>query len=73
MQLYAVTGNSTEEDRYGVILSVKVRVYGIYSSRGRADAMATKYNGHVHPFYLDQDGNAQVVEEWQNPGFVSSS
>jgi hypothetical protein len=73
MQLYVVTGRATEEDRYGVILAVRTRVYGVYSSRARADAMAAKYDGHVYPFYLDQDGNPQVVEEWENPGFASSS
>jgi len=70
MQLYVVTGISTEEDRYGVILSVKVRVHGVYSSRTRADAMADKHNGDVRSFHLDQDGNSQVVEGWENPGFA---
>jgi len=69
MQIFVVTSKAQEESNTGIIESVKVRTHGVFSTRARADAIASKYGGQVHEDYLDKENIGSVLQYWVNPGF----
>lgn len=71
MQVFIVTSKSEEKNISGVILSVKTRCFGIYTNETMASAIATKIGGSVLSFYLDQEKTGDVLQYWENPGYVS--
>lgn len=71
MEIFVVTSQAQEEDNVGIILTAMVRIYGVYSDRTRADAIATKYRGTVKSLYLDKENIGDVLQQWVNPGYVS--
>jgi hypothetical protein len=70
MDIWIVTSAAREEDKFGKILAVRVRCYGIFTTQVEADAMAAKHHGHVTPHVTDQE-SATLLEYWENPGFAT--
>jgi len=71
MEIFVVTSKAQEEDNVGIILSVKVRIHGVFSDRERADAIAAKYKGEVKAIYLDKENIGDIIQYWLNPGYKS--
>lgn len=70
MKLYLVTHFSVEEDSAGITERLETVVYGVYTTKERADAIAEKWDGNVSEFHADLESNS-IVERWTNPGYIS--
>jgi hypothetical protein len=70
MELFVVTSKAQEESNTGVIESVKIRIHGVFSDKGRADGIAEKYRGQVKSVYLDKENIGDIIQYWVNPGYV---
>ena len=68
MNLYMVTKASQEKERDGTILRALTRVFGVYTTEERAQAIAEKHQARVTRIIADQE-KMLTVEEWINPGF----
>ena len=71
MQVFVVTSKAQEKDTSGTILSVKVRIFGVFSDEDHANALAYKYGASVQELMLDGEVAGTVIQNWLNPGFVS--
>lgn len=71
MEVFVVTSKAQEEDNVGIILSVKVRIHGVFTERARADSMAAKYDGAVKAIYIDKENAGDIIQYWLNPGYKS--
>jgi len=71
MQVFIVTSKATEQNATGIILSVKTRLYGVFTSLEHAEAIAEKYDGTVKATYLDKEQDGFVLQTWTNPGFAT--
>lgn len=70
MQVYLVTSTAQEKNSVGTILSVKVRVFGVYTDSDHANSIADKYNATVKELTLDREVDGSVIQSWLNPGYV---
>jgi hypothetical protein len=70
MDIWIVTSAATEEDKYGKILSVQARCFGVFTTLEEADGVAARHHGHVTPMVTDQDEMVRL-ERWVNPGFAT--
>jgi cell division protein ZapA (FtsZ GTPase activity inhibitor) len=70
MQVFVVTSKAQEKDTSGTILTVKVRVFGVFSNEDHANALADKYNASVKELTLDNEVTGSVIQSWLNPGYV---
>lgn len=70
MQIYVVTSEAKDESTAGVILEVKVRIWGVFTELTRANDVATKYEGTVQAVYLDKEESGAIIQNWINPGYA---
>lgn len=70
MKVYLVTSMATDKNSQGIILSVRVRFHGVYSDKILAEAIKRKYNGNITSSFLDVEVGNEIVQSWENPGFV---
>lgn len=69
MNVWVVTALGKEEDKFGKILAVHVRCFGVYTTETEADQIAAKHQGVATPFVADDEALARLAY-WENPGFV---
>lgn len=71
MELYLVSKKSQEESVTGVIEVAETTVYGVYTTRTRADNIADKYDADVTVFVADKETRV-AIQRWTNPGYVEN-
>jgi|GEM_PF-2833728 len=71
MELFLVSKASQEETRTGEIEVAEMTVFGIFTTRDRADLIADKHDAGVTEFVADKE-ELETVERWINPGYIEN-
>ena len=64
-----MTSVAKEEDKFGKILSVKVRCFGVFTTMEGAHEVAERHHGQATHLSTDHDEMA-LLAMWENPGFA---
>ena len=70
MDLYLVSKKSQEESSTGVVEVAETMVYGIFTTRSRADDIADKHDADVTVVVRDRETSFSL-QRWTNPGYAT--